>query len=419
MMHYSVNGVDECLPCNLPLAVVDNRCVWWHLPLLALGLGALGVCGGLVLSWKRSRKAKKIERILEEVYMELWDEQPNTLDAYSKKLYGLGLRKVNFDQHISGMRALQSQRAGVSIGYLLSADFAQLAIQRTGKDDPTFTDMKTCFWLSEDPIGEDIICPRDGRPGCALVDWIPRRERREQTHFMSWTWKYSLQQVRSALGTFQENLVGPCYFFMCFFANNQYRILVEESSSGSDNLEEVFETNLKRIGRMVAILDTWDQPTYLTRVWTVYEQFVASTIQIEATVGRCWNHPSFPKLGSFAAFWKVEFIMPKDASDHMQRQIAQGSDGIDEVIEAISQVDSEEAKAWSIQDEIKVKSLIQDSVGFDHVDAHVTNVMIGWIGGVVRQTCRELLDRARYEKVLKKRDRRQAAGDQRRKRMSL
>ena len=89
-------------------------------------------------------------------------------------------------------------------------------------------------------------------------------------------------QVRSALETFQENFVGPCYFFMCFFVNNQYRILIEESSSGSDNLEEVFETNLKRIGKMVAILDTWDQPVYLTRVWTVYEQFVASTIQIEA-----------------------------------------------------------------------------------------------------------------------------------------
>ena len=57
-------------------------------------------------------------------------------------------------------------------------------------------DMKTGFWLSEDPIGEDIICPRDGRSGCALVDWIPGRERREQTHFMSWTWKYSLQQVK-------------------------------------------------------------------------------------------------------------------------------------------------------------------------------------------------------------------------------
>ena len=398
MMHYSVSGMDECVPCNLPLALVDNRCVWWHLPLLALGLGALGVCGGLVFSWNRSRKAKKIERILEEVYMELWDEQPNTLDAYSKKLYGLGLQKLSFDQHISGMRALQGQRAGVSIGYLLSADFAQLAIQRTGKDDPTFTDMKAGFWLSEDAIGEDIICPRDGRPGCALVDWIPRRERREQTHFMSWTWKYSLQQVRSALEVFQENLVGPCYFFMCFFANNQYRILVEESSSGSDNLEQVFKTNLKRIGKMVAMLDTWDQPMYLTRVWTVYEQFVASTIQIE-----------------------VEFIMPRDASDLMQRQIAQGSDGIDEVIKSLSQVNSEEAKAWKMEDEIRVKSLIQDSVGFKHVDVHVTNVMITWIGSVLEQTCRELLDRARGKSVLKKGYCPQIpqAGDQRSRRISL
>ena len=38
-----------------------------------------------------------------------------------------------------------------------------------------------------------------------------------------------------------------------------------------------------------------------------------------------------------------------------------------------------------------LSSAVKDSVGFDHVDAHVTNVMIGWIGGVVRQTCRELL----------------------------
>ena len=47
--------------------------------------------------------------------------------------------------------------------------------------------------------------------------------------------------------------------------------------------------------------------------------------------------------------------MPRDASDHMQRQIAQGSNGIDEVIKSLSQVDSEEAKAWKMEDEIKVK----------------------------------------------------------------
>ena len=92
--------------------------------------------------------------------------------------------------------------------------------------------------------------------------------------------------------------MGPCYFYVCFFVNNQFRILLEQTAAGSDNLEAVFEDNLKRIGKMVAILDTWDRPVYLTRIWTVFEQFVASTIQIEArnsqrqiaTISLCWPH---------------------------------------------------------------------------------------------------------------------------------
>ena len=184
----------------------------------------------------------------------------------------------------------QTLPSQVSLGYLLSLDFEQLATQRTGKENPSFVDMKTGFWLSEDPIGANVFCPRDGRPGCALVDWIPPDDRREQTHFLSWTWKYTLAEVASALKMFQQNMEDPhaasgVFFFMCFFTNNQFRIIVEESSSGSDNLESVFEGNLRRIGRMVAILDTWDRPLYLFRIWTVYEQFVASTLQIQARKG--------------------------------------------------------------------------------------------------------------------------------------
>eukprot|EP00438_Fugacium_kawagutii_P031378 Skav227566 [mRNA] locus=scaffold154:97543:97845:- [translate_table: standard] len=47
--------------------------------------------------------------------------------------------------------------------------------------------------------------------------------------------------------------------------------------------------------------------------------------------------------------------MPSAAADHLQRQIAQGSQGIDEVIESLNQVDSEEAQAWKMEDEVKVK----------------------------------------------------------------
>lgn len=75
--------------------------------------------------------------------------------------------------------------------------------------DPTFIEMQSSFWLEDAPLGGSIICPRDGRPGCALVDWIHCDERREQTHFLSWTWKYRLHQVTSALDVPDEDLCDP------------------------------------------------------------------------------------------------------------------------------------------------------------------------------------------------------------------
>ena len=67
----------------------------------------------------------------------------------------------------------------------------------------------------------------------------------------------------------------PCSCTCVFFVNNQYRILFEKDGIGSTNLEQVFESTLSRIGRMVAILDDWYCPVYLTRIWTIFEQFTA------------------------------------------------------------------------------------------------------------------------------------------------
>ena len=229
LRHYSTAGVDLCLACDLPLLLVDNDCVWWHLPLLALGTGVLLVAARLVVSHIRSRRARKAERVMDELYEKLWDEQPDTMARYARKLQRLGIDKSTLGKKMFTMRALQSERAGVSIGYLVSSDFTQLAVQRTGKPDPSFMDMKTAFWLSDDPIGADVICPRDKRPGCAMIDWIPRSERRGQNYFLSWTWRYTLWQVQSALLAFQQNLAhhhasNGIFLFMCFFVNNQFRI---------------------------------------------------------------------------------------------------------------------------------------------------------------------------------------------------
>ena len=96
------------------------------------------------------------------------------------------------------------------------------------------------------------------------------------------------------------------FFYMCFCVNNQFRIIVEGSTTGSDNLEEVFQTNLRRIGQVVAVLDTWEEPVYLQRVWTIYEQYVACSLQVPVT-----------------------FVMPEDAAASgrykMEKQLEQGS----------------------------------------------------------------------------------------------
>ena len=97
--------------------------------------------------------------------------------------------------------------------------------------------------------------------------------------------------------------------------NNQYRIIVEESAAGSECLETIFEQNLSRCGQMIAILDTWHQPMYLSRIWTVYEQFVASAENIPVTI-----------------------VMPESAMTSVQRQIALGEKGIQEITMSLSQV---------------------------------------------------------------------------------
>ncbi|OLQ00519.1 hypothetical protein AK812_SmicGene16796 [Symbiodinium microadriaticum] len=371
---YARRGSQTCLPCQWPLLVVEEGCAWWHLLAAAGCLTLLMVSLGYVVSYRRRRRAAKAEKLMTQLFQDLWDEGPDTAAHYQRLLRGLGVDTV--DERVQEFRRLQSQTGGVSMSYLLSSEFNDLARQRTGQSDPTFNEMKDAFWLSDDPIGQKLVCPRDGREGCALVDCLPRNHRRQQTHFMSWTWRYHLSQITSALDmhrrSMPELVPEDIFFYMCFFVNNQFRIIVEATASGTDNLEDVFESNLRRIGRMIAILDTWDEPVYLTRIWTVYEQFVASKIGIE-----------------------VSFAMPQQASETLELEVGRGNDGIGRVTQSVSRVDAANARAWKQDDEIKVKLLIQQTVGFKQVNNHVIRAMATWIGKVVRDKAQRDMDSQR------------------------
>ena len=156
-----------------------------------------------------------------------------------------------------------------------------------------------------------------------------------------------------------------------FFVNNQFRIIVDKSAAGSDNLENIFQENLRRIGQVVAVLDTWQEPIYLQRVWTIYEQFVACSMDIP-----------------------VVFVMPQEATSSLSQRLSLGDDGISEVTRSLCNVNVSQAEAFDPRDEKKVKDTIQNTVGFERVNQHVKSAMVQWIGAVVREKFQQLVNEA-------------------------
>jgi len=210
-------------------------------------------------------------------------------------------------------------------------------------------------------VGGGLLCPRDLQPGSAFIDSVARRYRRQATHIMSWDWGYKLSVMREALGRFlnanNESLrEEDMFLFVCFFCNNQWRILVQKSSAGADNLESVFESRLKQIGKVVAVMDRWENPIYTQRIWTIYEQYVATKLGIE-----------------------VQFTLPQVAAEEMFRRIEDGRKGIQYVAQTISKVDAESARASYPDDERKVKDMIRGSVGFPTVNEKVQKRIVQWL----------------------------------------
>ena len=156
-----------------------------------------------------------------------------------------------------------------------------------------------------------------------------------------------------------------------FFVNNQFRIIVDQSVAGSDNLEHIFQENLRRIGQVVAVLDTWQEPIYLQRVWTIYEQFVACSMNIP-----------------------VVFVMPQEATNSLSQRLSLGDDGISEVTRSLCNVNVSQAEAFDPRDEKKVKDTMQNTVGFERVNQHVKSAMVQWIGATVREKFQRLVNEA-------------------------
>merc|ERR1712048_602278 len=268
---------------------------------------------------------------------------------FSGKLLTFGVCVLHMDAKASET----SLYAGVGLKYL-SDTFLRDAAEASGKDDPNFTELKEPFWLasnSRHSKGRSTICPRDGRLGSALVDALAKSNASKATAFVSWCWGYNVRMLVAALGNWQQyqsKTKRDAYFWICFFCNNQFRILRDKQQSPTSELESKFRTAVTKIGTVIAVLDTWEDPSYLKRIWTVYEQYLASTMDNVSMV----------------------MVMPPNQEQQLQHTT------LAQVRQALSNVDAENAEAYSKADEDAIKDMIRSSAGgFDRVNREVAVAM--------------------------------------------
>ena len=96
-------------------------------------------------------------------------------------------------------------------------DFTRLARARLA-DDASLEALLEAFFHGKDPIGRHLRCPRDGRQGCALVDWLEPWHRRPSTHYASYANGMRLSELQAALESWKRGVEEEVFLCMHFFA---------------------------------------------------------------------------------------------------------------------------------------------------------------------------------------------------------
>lgn len=82
---------------------------------------------------------------------------------------------------------------GISAAYLVNI-FPEVARFATRMENPNFYEIAPTLAMGPNGFGFGKTCPRDGKPGCSIVDAVHDRHKGKVTHFVSWCWAYKLEE---------------------------------------------------------------------------------------------------------------------------------------------------------------------------------------------------------------------------------
>jgi len=195
--------------------------------------------------------------------------------ARSKKAVNL-VRKVN---HFRTKE--QSQLLGVSVHFLATHFLGEVEAHFGAGADPNYHEINPRLFWGPNARGRDVTCPRDGRIGASYADSIDPAHTGPATVMLSWTWNYTARTVVTALARWCERArrdAKATFVWQCALCINQFRVQEKEAAHQEENFESfrsVFESRVRSTGHILALLSPWHNPQYLTRIWCVFELWVA------------------------------------------------------------------------------------------------------------------------------------------------
>jgi len=236
-----------------------------------------------------------------------------------------------------------------------------------GESNPDFYIIKHTYAISCDGANPDHckglnqICPRDDQLNCAVVDALEVEGKAETSnYFLSWSWGYECKMFVKTLTAWmkQEGLdPSQVWIWICFFCNNQFRVLLENSNADAD-LDRVFEDRILGIkargGHMLLMLDNWKRPLYLNRAWCFYEHLTALKKEVS-----------------------ISMLLPPSIQQKFQDELK--FNGPAKIKKELLHVHSENSTASHKLDEISIRSKIEASGGFAQCNADVKQSLKDWV----------------------------------------
>jgi Tfp pilus assembly protein PilF len=152
---------------------------------------------------------------------------------------------------------------------------------------------------------------------------------------------------------------------MCCLCINQHRVVEANKSGILDRtpveFQNIFEDRVQGIGKLLCMMAPWEEATYLSRVWCIFEVFTALQNECEITI-----------------------IMPPGEHDRMVKDIiGESNGGVDALHKSLAAIKVENAEASEPSDKLKILKLIEDSVGFAHVNNQVAERLRAWVSSII------------------------------------